>query len=63
VLVQHGIYDDVLPISSGRSSRDYLSTLPLKLDYREYEMGHQISDGSFADARGWLAGQLDTKIG
>jgi phospholipase/carboxylesterase len=59
VLVVHGLYDDVLPISEGRMLRLHLSTLPVQLDYREYPMRHQISDESLDDVCGWLIEQLN----
>jgi phospholipase/carboxylesterase len=63
ILVQHGEYDNVLPVSHGRASRDYLSTLPVNLTYREYPMAHQITEESLSDIRGWLSGQLDVEAG
>ena len=61
VMVLHGVQDDVLPISYGRASRDYLSTLPVILTYREYPIAHQISEESLADASAWLTALLDEK--
>jgi phospholipase/carboxylesterase len=61
IMVVHGIFDQVLPISHGRASREYLSTLPVNLTYREYPIAHQITDQSLADVRQWLAAQLDVK--
>ncbi len=58
ILVQHGIYDQVLPIENGRASRDYLATLPVQMTYREYPMAHQVTEESLADARAWLQEQL-----
>jgi phospholipase/carboxylesterase len=63
VMVVHGVYDEVLTISYGRASREYLSTLPVNLTYREYPMGHQISEESLGDARAWLSQRLDVKVG
>lgn len=59
VFVLHGTFDNVLPVSNGRASRDFLSTLPVNLDYREYQMAHQISDEILADVESWLSAQLD----
>ncbi len=59
VMVVHGLYDQVLSIEYGRNARDYLSTLPVKLDYREYPMAHQINDRSLADVTVWLSQCLD----
>lgn len=60
VLVVHGIRDEVITIDMGRAVRDDLATLPLKLTYREYPMGHQISDASLRDIIAWLDEQLST---
>jgi phospholipase/carboxylesterase len=57
-LVIHGIYDEVLPIQNGRSSRAILESLPVDLTYREYPMGHEISPQSLADVIAWLAARL-----
>jgi predicted esterase len=43
VLVVHGTADTVLPVAFGRQIRDYFALLPLSLTYREYEMGHEVS--------------------
>lgn len=59
-LVIHGTADTVLPIHHGKSSRDLLSTLPVRLDYREYAMGHEISQHSLGDVNDWLSSQLDS---
>jgi len=58
ILLQHGTADQVLPIHHGRSARDRLAALPLDLTYREYAMGHQVSEESLADAAAWLRAQL-----
>jgi phospholipase/carboxylesterase len=58
-LVVHGIADTVLPISNGRASRQMLSSLPVKLTYHEYPMGHEVSRESLADVTTWLSACLD----
>ena len=58
VLIVHGTYDSVLPIEFGRAIRDALEKLPVSLTYREYDMGHHVSDQSFADVTAWLEAQL-----
>lgn len=59
ILVAHGTEDQVLPIHHGRAARELLQRLPVALTYREYPMGHQISDQSLADIAGWLTQRLD----
>jgi phospholipase/carboxylesterase len=63
ILLQHGVADQVLPIQHGRAARDRLATLPVDLTYREYPMGHQVSDESLADAARWLSEHLDRRTG
>ncbi len=59
VLVQHGIYDPVLPIDNGRATKEILSRLPVDLEYEEYRMGHEISSESLSDLAAWLKNRLD----
>jgi phospholipase/carboxylesterase len=63
IIVLHGIYDPVLPIAYGRAIRDYLQTLPVKLEYHEYPMVHQVSIESLANAQAWLKKKLDSQNG
>ena len=58
-LVTHGIYDPVLPIEHGRASKEFLSRLPIDLEYKEYEMAHEISPESLRDVSNWLRLKLD----
>jgi phospholipase/carboxylesterase len=58
-LVIHGTADTVLPIHHGRASRDVLAALPVDLDYREYPMGHEVSQRSLTDVTAWLSARLD----
>ena len=59
VLWQHGRADPVVPISFGHEARDLLGTLGLQVDYREYPIGHEISEQSLRDLCGWLTRRID----
>ncbi|HEY6101822.1 MAG TPA: phospholipase, partial [bacterium] len=61
ILLQHGVADQVLPIQHGRTARDGLAALRVDLTYREYPIGHQVSDESLADAAAWLTEHLDRR--
>jgi phospholipase/carboxylesterase len=63
LLVVHGTEDTVLPIDHGRASRALLESLPVRLDYREYPIGHTISPASRADVAAWLRERLDKPNG
>ena len=58
VLIAHGRLDQLVPIHQGRSSHELLSSLPLDLTYKEYEMGHEISHECLQDLRNWLRERL-----
>jgi len=60
-MVTHGIYDPVLPIAEGRTVRERLKALPVKLTYREYPMGHEVSMESLKDVTAWLSQSLDER--
>lgn len=59
ILVIHGTEDPIMPIHHGRATRDRLAALPVALTYREYPMGHQLSEESLAKVAGWLKQRLD----
>ncbi len=59
MLVIHGTEDDVLPVDDGRAIKDFLERLPVDLTYREYPMGHQITEESLGEAVKWLSERLD----
>lgn len=58
-LVVHGTLDPVVPVAYGRETRDLLDKLGVRHEYREYRMGHQVSDDSLADVTAWLSQRLD----
>lgn len=63
ILLVHGTADAVLPIHNGRASRDLLSKLPVKLTYKEYAMGHEVTPQSLRDVQAWLGERLDEPLG
>lgn len=58
VFISHGIEDDLLPIHYGRASRDTFAKLPVKLEYHEYPMGHDVTDMNFKDVEKWFEQRL-----
>jgi phospholipase/carboxylesterase len=62
ILVVHGTADTVLPISNGRASREFLSSLQVNLTYHEYPMGHEVNQESLNDVTTWLTEQLDKAV-
>ncbi|MBW3623092.1 MAG: alpha/beta fold hydrolase [Armatimonadetes bacterium] len=59
ILMTHGTHDEVVPVALGRMSRDRLQSYPVRLDFREYPMVHEVSEASLRDVSGWLAERLE----
>jgi phospholipase/carboxylesterase len=61
ILVQHGTYDDLLPVELGRQVNAYLETLPVRLTYREYPIAHSIHPQGLMLTQQWLAERLNAR--
>jgi len=59
--VSHGKYDPVIPVSFGQRAKELLDRAGASLTYREYDMGHQISEESLNDMMQWLTKRIDGK--
>jgi phospholipase/carboxylesterase len=59
VLWQHGTADPVVPIEFGREANELLGRLGLRVDYREYPIGHEIGEQDLHDLRLWLSDRID----
>ena len=54
VLIQHGTQDSTIEVLRARQSVETLRQARVPLDYREYEMGHEIRPRSLNDLSAWL---------
>ena len=61
ILVTHGTEDPQIPVRSAHDIRQMLKTLPVKLEYHEFDSGHYISDFNVGVLDGWLRQQLGRK--
>jgi phospholipase/carboxylesterase len=57
--IAHGAADPVIPVQFGRRAKELFSKTNVRFTYREYPMGHQISQESLTDFAGWLKDRLD----
>ncbi len=62
VMVTQGTFDEVYTPAQGRATRDFLLSLVVMLNYREYPIGHHLTQESLADARIWLSKRLDLAL-
>jgi phospholipase/carboxylesterase len=61
-LVQHGLFDEVLPIAKGRQADAWLRDRIADYTYREYPMAHQIDQESLDFMASWLSGRIDRAL-
>lgn len=54
--ISHGTHDNVIPLTSAHSMRSHVETLPLALDYHEYESAHEIRPDELQASMRWLQG-------
>lgn len=57
--VAHGKYDDIIPVTWGRDGQEYLEAAGADVIYKEYPIGHSISEESLYDLSEWLTERLD----
>lgn len=54
VLIQHGLFDDVVPVEEGRELEQIVAASGHWVQMIEYPMAHQIGYESLLDAKRWL---------
>lgn len=59
-LVQHGSRDELIELPRAEHSVKLLKKLEIPVDYRQYDMGHEISSKSLQDLSSWLEGKVLT---
>jgi phospholipase/carboxylesterase len=58
VFFAHGTDDALIPVARARGSRDALVALGCSVEYREYPIGHTVSEAEIRDIAAWLARQV-----
>ena len=59
LLLEHGRWDQVIPIAWAHRARPILERQGVALDYREYDAPHSITPRMLDDATAWLTARLD----
>ena len=59
MLIVHGTRDERLGLEYAHRALETLRQLPLKIDYREFDMPHTTTRESVACVSDWLASQID----
>jgi phospholipase/carboxylesterase len=58
VLMAHGLYDPVVPLSAGERSLEALRALGVDVVLHRYPMQHELCGQELADIAAWLAVRL-----
>lgn len=58
LFVGHGLHDDLLPIAHGRAIRERFAGWSRDFTYREYPVGHGVSDAEVGEIADWLRKRL-----
>lgn len=56
ILLTHGVHDDILPLSWGLSTKEILEKSGYSVDWKTYNMAHQICLEEVNDIRSWVLG-------
>lgn len=54
VFISHGEYDQVLPFDWGKENSEYFSKLGFPVTFKNYPVGHTVSENNYLDFRKWL---------
>lgn len=54
IFATHGNVDQVVPVEWARKAQPALSKIGVNIEYKEYPMGHTISQNCFYDVLNWL---------
>jgi phospholipase/carboxylesterase len=54
IFVSHGTYDQIIPVRLARESAELLKKAGARLEYREYSMGHEVSEETVRDLSAWV---------
>lgn len=56
--ISHGMYDEIIPVQFGRESAEFLKKAGAHVVYREYAMGHEVSEETLRDLAVWTKNLL-----
>ena len=58
ILIQHGVYDPVVPEQLGQMARDTLLSKDYSVDYKTYPMDHSVCPAQILDISQWIQQRL-----
>jgi phospholipase/carboxylesterase len=58
VFISHGAYDQIIPVRLARESAELLKKAGARVEYREYPMGHEVSEETVRELSAWVKNLL-----
>ena len=58
IFMAHGLYDDIIPITRAKTSREVLQQLGYRVEWHEYPMPHSVCPQEIADISAFLSRNL-----
>ena len=62
VFISHGTYDELIPLKLGLESAEFLRDAGANVMFREYSMGHQVTEETLRDLSSWMRNLLSQKV-
>jgi len=60
--ITHGTMDPVIPVDFARRARTLFRQSTAQVEYREYPVGHQLSDSGIAETAAWMTRLIDAPV-
>jgi len=54
VFISHGTYDELIPLKLGKESAELLRNAGANVTFKEYTMGHQVTEDTLRDLTSWM---------
>lgn len=58
ILMHHGKFDDVVPMSAATTARDHLTELNYQVEWQTFDMAHSVCEPQIQQISRWLVKQL-----
>ena len=54
IFISHGTYDELIPLKLSKESAELLRNAGANVTFKEYTMGHQVTENTLRDLSAWM---------
>lgn len=58
IFMAHGRFDDIIPLQTAETSKDFMEGFDYRIEWHEYSMPHSVCNEEIADIRNFISGIL-----